>query len=149
MQAVIENCLKQRAFITLEITERAVVENIENVRETFTFLKNPCNALYIAIDDFGTGYSAFSYLKELPLDYLKIDISFVRDITKTEKNKAIVSAMVNMAHSLGLRTIAEGVETQEQLEILKEIGCDMAQGYYFSRPLPEQEAEKLLKNWLK
>ena len=147
MQAVIEKCLKEGALVTLEITERAIVENIQSVKETFTFLKNSCHGLYIAIDDFGTGYSAFSYLKELPLDYLKIDISFVRDITKTEKDKALVSAMVQMAHSLGLRTIAEGVETKEQLEILREIGCDMAQGYYFSKPIPAEEVEKHLKDW--
>ncbi len=149
MQALIEKCLKEVALITLEITERAIVENIENVKEIFTFLKNSCHGLYIAVDDFGTGYSAFSYLKELPLDYLKIDISFIRDITKTEKDKALVSAMVQMAHSLGLRTIAEGVETEEQLNILKEIGCDIAQGYYFSKPLPAEEVEKRLKDWVK
>ena len=149
MQALIEKCLKEGALITLEITERAIVENIESVKDTFTFLKNSCHGLYIAIDDFGTGYSAFSYLKELPLDYLKIDISFIRDITKTEKDKALVSAMVQMAHSLGLRTIAEGVETEEQLNILKEIGCDIAQGYYFSKPLPAEEVEKRLKDWLR
>ena len=149
MQALIEKCLKEGALITLEITERAIVENIENVKEIFTFLKNSCHGLYIAVDDFGTGYSAFSYLKELPLDYLKIDISFIRDITKTEKDKALVSAMVQMAHSLGLRTIAEGVETEEQLNILKEIGCDIAQGYYFSKPLPAEEVEKRLKDWVK
>ncbi len=149
MQAVVEKCLTANARITLEITERAIVDNIESVKETFSFLKDACYGLYIAVDDFGTGYSAFSYLKDLPLDYLKIDISFVRDITKTEKDKALVSAMVQMAHSLGLRTIAEGVETEEQLNILRDIDCDMAQGYYFSKPIPEHEVEKRLKEWLK
>ena len=149
MQAIVEKCLKENAFITLEITERAIVENIESVKDTFSFLKNACYGLYIAIDDFGTGYSAFSYLKELPLDYLKIDISFIRDLTKTYKDRALVDAMIQMAHSLGLRTIAEGVETEEQMRILKDLGCDMAQGFYFSKPLPAEEIEKRLKDWFK
>ncbi|WP_461829137.1 EAL domain-containing protein [Aquifex sp.] len=148
MQAVVEKCLREDVRITLEITERAVVENVESVKETFGFLKEACSGIYIAVDDFGTGYSAFAYLKELPLDYLKIDISFIRDLTKGEKDRALVNAMVQMAHSLGLKTIAEGVETQEQLEILKEIGCDMAQGYYFSKPIPAEEVERRLRDWI-
>ncbi len=149
IHALIERCFKDGASITLEITERAIVENKENVRNIFSFLKKSCYGLNIAIDDFGTGYSAFSYLKELPIDYLKIDISFIRDITKGYRDKALVNSMVQMAHSLDMKTIAEGVETEEQLEILKEIECDLAQGYYFSKPLPAEEIEKKLKDWLK
>lgn len=149
MQAVVEKCLKEGVRITLEITERAIVESVESVKGTFGFLKEACFGIYIAVDDFGTGYSAFAYLKDLPLDYLKIDISFIRDLTKGEKDRALVNAMVQMAHSLGLKTIAEGVESQEQLEILKEMGCDMAQGYYFSKPIPPEEVEKRLKDWVK
>jgi EAL domain-containing protein (putative c-di-GMP-specific phosphodiesterase class I) len=98
----------------------------------------------LAIDDFGTGYSMLSYLKYFPIDRIKIDRSFIRDITTDSDDAAITEAIVVMAHSLKLKVVAEGVETEEQLEFLRRCGCEEVQGYYFSRPHPVDRAELFL-----
>jgi EAL domain-containing protein (putative c-di-GMP-specific phosphodiesterase class I) len=98
----------------------------------------------VAVDDFGTGYSSLSYLRKFPIDALKIDQSFVREVTTIADDSTIVSAIISMGRSLNLRVIAEGVETLGELEFLQAHQCDEAQGYYFSRPVPPEQFAKLL-----
>jgi EAL domain-containing protein (putative c-di-GMP-specific phosphodiesterase class I) len=94
----------------------------------------------MAIDDFGTGYSALSYLQQLPVDYLKIDQSFVQEISDGTHPPRLIQAIVTMAHGLGIKVTAEGVETEQQLAALRQLGCDQVQGYLLGRPLPASEA---------
>ena len=98
----------------------------------------------VAIDDFGTGFSALSYLKKYPLNKVKIDRSFVNDLPGDHGDVVLVKAIIGMAHGLGLKVVAEGVETREQWDFLKQINCDMAQGYYFGRPMTAEDMEKRL-----
>jgi EAL domain-containing protein (putative c-di-GMP-specific phosphodiesterase class I) len=101
----------------------------------------------IAMDDFGTGYSSLSYLRAFPFDKLKIDRSFVRDLSESSRSTAIVKAVIGLGSSLGVTTVAEGVETAAQLQLLKEYGCDEVQGYLFSPPLPPSDMRQFLKTW--
>jgi EAL domain-containing protein (putative c-di-GMP-specific phosphodiesterase class I) len=98
----------------------------------------------LSVDDFGTGYSSLSYLKKLPVDIVKIDISFVREVTRDQDAASIVTAITSLARSLNLKTIAEGVETEEQRNILHLLRCDMGQGYYFSPAIPPAEFDIFL-----
>lgn len=124
-------------MISVEITEGLLLENRPEILEQLNRMRQM--GMTISLDDFGTGYSALSYLKKFPIDILKIDRSFVSDIDTDESNRAIVESIIAMARRLGIKLVAEGVETEQQAKILKEAGCDMAQGYYFARPLPESE----------
>lgn len=131
-------------YLELEITESMLMENVEDAIQTLHELKNL--GLTISIDDFGTGYSSLNYLKRFPIDMLKIDQSFVRDITTDPDDAVIASTIITMAHNLRFKVIAEGVEYQEHLDFLKSKGCDIAQGYFFSRPLPTALFSELLRH---
>jgi len=131
--------------LDLEITESIIIHRSEEVIARFQALDDM--GVRISIDDFGTGYSSLSYLKRLAIHQLKIDQSFVRDISSDPDDAAIVSAIIAIAHSLGLEVVAEGVETAELLAFLKSLGCDAAQGYYFSKPLPGEEFTQLLRSF--
>jgi EAL domain-containing protein (putative c-di-GMP-specific phosphodiesterase class I)/CheY-like chemotaxis protein len=121
-------------LLTLELTESALIENVKQHIAALQALR--ADGVKIEIDDFGTGYSSLSYLKQLPVDALKIDRSFTRSIHDNPVDEAIVGAIVAMAHSLQLRVVAEGIETDQQLNVIRRHGCDIAQGYLFSRPMP-------------
>ncbi len=130
--------------LELEVTESAMMRDPE---VAITMLKKISQlGISVSIDDFGTGYSSLSYLKKFPIDELKIDQSFVRDLSQDKDDAAIVSAVISMAKSLGLSVIAEGVETIEQLRFLATLECDKMQGYYFSKPLSADEFRKLLES---
>lgn len=128
--------------LILEITESSAMENAARTIKIFEKLRKI--GVTISIDDFGTGYSSLSYLHRLPFDSLKIDRSFVSDVNKENENSQILQTIVSLAQQLNLRTVAEGIETIEQLNILQELGCDLGQGFLFSKPLPKDEAESLL-----
>lgn len=128
--------------LDLEITESTTMQNVDRAIATMHGLKQL--GIQISLDDFGTGYSSLSYLKHFPIHMLKVDRSFVRDITTDEDDAAIVASVIAMAHSLHLNVIAEGVETEEQLAYLLERGCDQMQGFLFSPPLPVEKCEELL-----
>ncbi|AVO49359.1 diguanylate cyclase [Melaminivora suipulveris] len=123
-----------RKAITMEITEGTLVESSQMVQDCLTGFDQ--QGVEVALDDFGTGFSSLAYLKRFDIDYLKIDASFVRGLEAGGNDHAIVEAIITMAHKLGIQTIAEGVETTAQRDLLKALGCDHAQGYLFSRPLP-------------
>ena len=131
------------AFLELEITESLLVENVEAAVSILgDFHKE---GLKISIDDFGTGYSSLSYLKRFPINTLKIDRSFVRDVIDDPDDAVITAAIVALARSLRMNVIAEGVETLEQLDYLKSLQCDEAQGFYFSKPLSATDFESFLQ----
>ena len=124
-------------YLTLEITESALMADTASALAVLRALKGI--GVQLAIDDFGTGYSSLSYLHRFPLDILKVDRSFVEALGTSGQGEDIVSAVIDLAHALGLKVVAEGVETTQQLQILRSLQCDLAQGFLFSRPLPAAE----------
>jgi diguanylate cyclase (GGDEF)-like protein len=129
--------------LEIELTESAVMTNPEESVEILKVLSRM--GVAVSVDDFGTGYSSMSYLRRFPLDKLKIDRSFIADLLTSPEAAALVRGIVSLAHSLGLKVIAEGVETLEQMELLTRLGCDQLQGFCFSRPLPAAEYEQLMR----
>jgi diguanylate cyclase (GGDEF)-like protein len=128
--------------LQIEITESVLMSNVDNTAATLGALSDM--GVEISLDDFGTGYSSLSYLKRFPIDVLKIDRSFVRDIPADPDDSAIASAIISMAHNLGIQVVAEGVETEDQLSFLRDHDCDTVQGYYLSRPKPAEEIARYL-----
>jgi diguanylate cyclase len=131
----------------LELTESVLMRHAETSTNLLQQIK--AMGVRLTVDDFGTGYSSLSYLRRFPIDALKIDRSFVREITTNPDDATIVSAVINMGRSLKQRVIAEGVETREQLEFLQAQRCGEGQGYYFSRPVFAQQFEKLLEGGIR
>ena len=130
-------------YFEVELTESAVMSDPEESIEILEQLS--AMGILVSVDDFGTGYSSMSYLRRFPIDKLKIDRVFIREIASRPEDASIVRAIVSLAHSLRLKVVAEGMETAAQLEFLRAIGCDEYQGYHFSRPLPENEFERLVR----
>jgi diguanylate cyclase (GGDEF)-like protein/PAS domain S-box-containing protein len=143
---IIKSCEKNQISLNLleiEVTESALIElNEEKIADLYELIKKDIN---ISIDDFGTGYSSLSYLTVLPINTLKIDKSFVDNI-EDEKNRAVIECILSLSKRLKYKVIAEGVEVKEQLKILMDLGCNIIQGYYFSKPVGEDELEKMLKD---
>jgi EAL domain-containing protein (putative c-di-GMP-specific phosphodiesterase class I) len=130
-------------LLRVELTESAMMADIDLALDVL--LRLSALGVRASIDDFGTGYSSLAYLKSLPVDELKIDRSFVQHMANVEADTAIVRSTVTLSHSLGLHVVAEGVEDQETLNLLAVLGCDTAQGYYLSRPVPPRDLERWLR----
>lgn len=126
-----------KEYIVLEVTESAFASDLSNLGEVISAFR--ADGYQVWIDDFGSGYSSFNNLQTYDFDFLKIDMNFLRNFDKTPKSKVIIASIVDMAKKLGIHTLAEGVETLEQYEYLKQIGCELIQGYYFSKPLPVED----------
>ena len=139
---VLEATSLDARYLGLELTESMLVNHEKEGTDTLHALR--AMGVHLAVDDFGTGYSSFSYLKHFPLDTLKIDRSFIREITSHPDDAAITTAIIAMGHALGLRVVAEGVETEEQRVLLRQQGCDEMQGYLFSRPVAAEDFGRLI-----
>ncbi len=134
------------AQIQLEITETVLMQQPDNAKETLTMCQK--SGLKIAIDDFGTGYSSLSYLHYFPINVLKIDQAFIRDFITQAPALELVKSIIGLGKNLGMKIIAEGVETKEEAIKIKELGCDCVQGYFFAKPMPEKEVGDLIVNWI-
>lgn len=143
IEDILERYRIDGSLLKLEITERELMKNAISAIDLLEQLKR--RRIQVAIDDFGTGYSSLSYLQRFPVDALKIDRSFVAELELHDQNAAIVRAIVALADSLGMSTIAEGVENQAQCDALNALGCHLAQGFFFSRPVDADTAMQLLR----
>ena len=130
--------------LELEITESVIMTNVNKAIETLKALN--AMGIKLSIDDFGTGYSSLSYLKRFPLNTLKIDRSFINDVTEDPDDAAIVEMIINMARTLKLKVVAEGVETDSQADFLRQTNCDLMQGFLFCRPVPVPEIDAIIAN---
>jgi len=130
------------AYLKLEITESAIMENAEAATVLMDALRE--RRIQISIDDFGTGYSSLGYLHRFPLDVLKIDRSFVRDMHRSHRNYQVVETIITLSNQLGLAVVAEGIETLDQLQALQNLGCELGQGFFFAKPVPAEAITPLL-----
>jgi diguanylate cyclase (GGDEF)-like protein/PAS domain S-box-containing protein len=144
VRGILQETELQPEYLELEITETTIMQDKRSAIDTLKKLR--AMGLRVSIDDFGTGYSSLNYLKELPVDTLKIDRSFIEDIATNDSSKAVTDAIITLAHNLGLKVVAEGVETSEQIEKIKEPQCDIIQGFLISRPIPKEEIKRLIAN---
>ncbi len=128
----------------LELTESAIMENPSNSVEVLEGIKRM--GIKISVDDFGIAFSSLSYLQRIPLDTLKVDRFFIEDVVNPYEDKPIIKAIINLGHTLGLEVIVEGIETKEQLEFIKNNGCNLYQGFYFSKAIYITEVLKMLNN---
>ncbi|KUM53645.1 sensor domain-containing protein [Rheinheimera sp. EpRS3] len=149
LQSLILNVLSENniaaSYLDLEITEGVLMETMHSAVSILQGLRDI--GVSVSLDDFGTGYSSLSYLKNLPINTLKIDKSFIDDINQTKGEAVIVQAIISLGQSMGLKLVAEGVEYQQQVDYLKKNGCDAMQGYFFSKPLPAAELERMLGDY--
>jgi EAL domain-containing protein (putative c-di-GMP-specific phosphodiesterase class I) len=129
--------------VVVEITEGMLMDATDSINNKLLAFRDA--GIQVSMDDFGTGYSSLSYLKKFDIDYLKIDQSFTRNLAPDSEDMALCEAIIVMAHKLGMKVIAEGVETKEQKQLLQAIDCDYAQGYYFSKPIPADLFEEILE----
>lgn len=135
------------AQVHLEITERLLMGQPDNARQTLEMCKKA--GMGISIDDFGTGYSSLSYLHHFPIDTLKIDQSFVREMCGNKSSMALVKSIISLGKNLDMKIIAEGAEHEEEAKTLRDLGCDQCQGYFFARPMPERDVTALVQEWEK
>jgi EAL domain-containing protein (putative c-di-GMP-specific phosphodiesterase class I) len=140
---IIEQSGIEPGNLELELTESSLLRDPEEAASILGRLAK--RGVHLSVDDFGTGYSSLAYLKRFPIDALKIDRTFVRDVDSNTEDAAIARAIISLGHSLGLKVVAEGVESESQMEFLRREGCDEFQGYLFGPPLPREEIEVLLK----
>ncbi len=143
METVLADCHLEPRYLDLELTESLIMQNPEKAISTFIRIKEM--GIGLSIDDFGTGYSSLSYLKRFPLDRVKIDRSFVRELHNDPDDKVIALTIISMAHNLRLKVVAEGVENEAQLHFLHEHGCDEVQGFYCGKPMPAEDFTRLLR----
>ena len=132
--------------LEIEITESIMIESMDKAMNCIKDLKDI--GVKIAIDDFGTGYSSLSYLNDFPADLLKIDKSFIDKMNSSDSSRQYVAAIISLGHIMGFDVISEGVEDSDQLDTLREIGCDYIQGFIWGRPLPKEDAEKVVMDSL-
>jgi EAL domain-containing protein (putative c-di-GMP-specific phosphodiesterase class I) len=142
IEAVLQETGLEAQCLSLDITETVYIKALEGNTDALNDLKRM--GVRLSIDDFGVGYSSLAYLKRLPADALKIDKSFIRALSEDVEDTVIIQMIVNVAHTFGMEVVAEGVESAYQAEQLKEMGCDLAQGYYFTEPLSHEAASKFL-----
>jgi EAL domain-containing protein (putative c-di-GMP-specific phosphodiesterase class I) len=143
VEQILQETKLEPQWLELEVTETTLLQDIQFAR--VALLKLAKMGVHISMDDFGTGYSSLGYLKQLPFDTLKIDQCFVRDLHNKPEDRAIISAAITLGQGFNLRVIAEGVETQQQLELLRSLNCQEMQGYWFSRPLSAEDAAQFLQ----